>query len=153
MKIVSACLCGINCKYNGGNNLHPYFRRLVDRKEAVPVCPEQRGGLPTPRSPSEIYDGTGEEVLKGHKRVIDKEGLDVTEFFLRGAYKTLDIARKTGAEYAILKSRSPSCGVGQVYDGSFTSILKSGDGVTAALMKRHGIEVISDEEFLRMKNF
>jgi len=148
VKLISACLCGINCKYDGGNNLHPYFREMLQRKEVIPVCPEQMGGLSTPRSPSEIYDGTGEDVLKGCRRVINREGLDVTECFLRGAYKTLDIARRAGAECAILKSRSPSCGVGQIYDGSFRSRLKSGDGVTAALLKNNGIKVISDEKFL-----
>jgi len=149
MKLISACLCGINCKYNGGNNLHPYFLELMQQKKIIPVCPEELGGLPTPRTPSEISAGNGIDVLEGRRRVIDKEGIDITEYFLKGAYKTLTIAQDMGVKCAVLKSRSPSCGVGQIYDGTFKSVLRPGDGVAAALLRKHGIKVINDDDFLR----
>ncbi len=152
MYLISACLCGINCKYNGGNNYHPYFQKLLHENKVVPVCPEDLGGLPTPRTPCEIYAGGGEAVLKGHNKVINKDGIDVTSNFLKGAYKTLTLAQNSGIKMAILKSRSPSCGVGQIYDGSFNSILIPGDGVTTALLKKCGFTVISDECYLKNAN-
>lgn len=148
MILISACLAGENCKYNGGDNLHPLFRRLVQDGKALPVCPEQLGGLPTPRSPSEIRGGSGEDVLTGKARVINQQGEDVSAQFLAGAKKTLEIARQAGATQVVFKSRSPSCGCGQVYDGSFSGKLCNGDGVTAAWLRRQGMDVISDEEYL-----
>lgn len=147
-KIISACLCGINCKYNGGNNLHPCFEELLRTGEVFPVCPEQLGGLSTPREACEIMAGSGLEVLKGEGRVINQDNQDMTTHFLKGAYETLNITRKIGANYALLKSFSPSCGVGQVYDGSFSSKIIAGDGVTAALLRKNGITVVSDRDFL-----
>ncbi len=149
MKLVSACLLGHNCKYNGGNNLNLHLVRLLKDEEIIPICPEELGGLPTPRAACEIINGSGNEVLLGKCRVHNKEGLDLTAEFLEGAEKTLDEAKKLGADMAILKSRSPSCGVGKIYDGSFSSTLKDGDGVTAALLKQFGLKVISDEEYIK----
>ncbi|SHG62080.1 Uncharacterized conserved protein YbbK, DUF523 family [Thermosyntropha lipolytica DSM 11003] len=149
MNLISACLCGYNCKYNGKNNFHPLFKELLDKGEFIPVCPEELGGLPTPRPPAEIQNGTGIDVLKGKAKVINKKGEDVSSFFIKGAYITLQKAWEKGAVYAILKSRSPSCGAGQIYDGSFNSVLREGDGVTAALLKQHGIKVITEEEYLK----
>jgi uncharacterized protein YbbK (DUF523 family) len=149
MMLISACLAGKKCKYNGGDNLHPLFLRLVEEGQARLVCPEELGGLPVPRSPSEIRGGSGEDVLDGKARVINKQGEDVSRQFLAGADETLQIARQAGAAQVIFKSRSPSCGRGKIYDGSFSGKLCSGDGVATALLRRHGVEVISDEEYLQ----
>lgn len=148
MILISACLCGINCKYNGKNNLHPFFMELVKQGKALPVCPEQLGGLPTPRDPAEISGGDGLNVLQGKGQVISKVDQDLTDNFIRGAYETMQIAKNTGASCAVLKSRSPSCGVDEIYDGNFSGKVISGDGVTTALLKQYGIKVLSDKLFL-----
>lgn len=152
MIMLSACLAGVNCKYNGGSNLNPVFKEMINNGNVILVCPEELGGLPIPRSPSEISGGTGEAVLSGQARVINKEGEDVTSFYITGAEGAVTIARLTGVEQAILRRRSPSCGCGEIYDGTFSSKLQSGDGVAAALLKKHGIKVISDEEYLEVLN-
>ncbi|MDD3268880.1 MAG: DUF523 domain-containing protein [Syntrophomonadaceae bacterium] len=149
MLLVSACLCGLNCKYNGGNNLNPYFRELMEEKKLIPICPEVLAGLKIPRRPSEIWGGSGNDVLDAKARVINNEGIDLSQFFLKGAQETLATALECKADRVVLKSRSPSCGVGQIYDGSFNGILRPGDGVTAALLKKHGFKVVNDEDFLR----
>lgn len=148
MKLVSACLCGVNCKYNGKSNLNLYFMELVREGEAIPVCPEQLGGLATPRTPAEISGGSGQEVLSGSCRVFTKDGLDVTDNYVKGAFETLKIAQLTGVDAAILKSRSPSCGSGYIYDGSFSYKTRKADGVTAALLKENGIKVIDEDEYI-----
>jgi uncharacterized protein YbbK (DUF523 family) len=137
MKIVSACLAGFNCKYNGGNSLNKDILKLVQDGLAIPVCPEQLGGMTTPRLPSE---------KKGYI-VKNSEGGNVTSQFLKGAEETLRIAEMYGCKEAILKSNSPSCGCGRIYDGSFTGKLTEGDGVTAALLKKKGIKVYTEESF------
>jgi len=142
--LVSACLAGINCKYNGGNNLRKDILDLVSRGNAVLVCPEQLGGCPTPRPASEIQNGTGADVLDGKCRVMNIKGEDVTYNFIKGAEETLKIAKVAGVKRAILKSKSPSCGYGQIYDGSFSGRLKEGNGVTAELLVRNGIVVESE---------
>lgn len=149
MILVSACLLGYNCKYNGGNNKNPQIIELLKGKEIIPVCPEELGGLTTPRTACEIIDGTGKDVLEGNCRVLNKEGFDLTPNFIEGAKKTLAKAQEAGCELAILKSRSPSCGVNYIYDGSFSSKLRSGDGVTTALLKQHGIKVVNEEDYLK----
>ncbi len=112
MIIVSACLCGINCKYDGGNNLDARVLKLLKEGKAIPVCPEQLGGLETPRDPHEIVNGNGLDVLGGKARVHwIRQNNDVTSKFIKGAYETLKIAEAVGANIAILKARSPSCGV------------------------------------------
>lgn len=126
MKVVSACLAGVRCRYDGSSRTCAAVEQMLARGEAVPVCPEQLGGLPTPRSPAEQRDGG----------VFTKDGQDVTVQFKRGALEALGIAQKAGCKEAILKSRSPSCGVGQVYGGSFSGKLVPGDGVFAALLKK-----------------
>lgn len=147
MILVSACLCGINCKYNGGNNLNPKVLELLKEGKAMPVCPEQLGGQSTPRAPREIVGGTGEDVLDGRARVLglDEED-DATEKFIKGAYETLKIAKECGAKVAVLKARSPSCGYGMIYDGTFTGRRIKGNGVAAELLKRNGIEVYTEED-------
>jgi len=148
MILISACLLGVNCKYNGKNNSKDEIIRYFNGKGIVPVCPEQLGGLSTPRLPAEIQGGDGRDVLNGRAKVILNDGTDVTEDFIKGAYETLKIAKGLGITKAILQSRSPSCGVGKIYDGTFTGTLTEGDGITTALLKTEGIEVYSDEDFL-----
>ena len=148
MILVSACLCGINCKYNGGNSLNKEILDMYLRGEVVPVCPEQLGGLPTPRVAKEIAEGTGADVLDGNAEVISKNGEDFsTHEFVIGAENTLKIAQALGIKKAILKQRSPSCGFGQVYDGSFSGKIILGNGVTAELLHRNGIEILTEEDF------
>ena len=136
--LVSGCLAGFNCRYDGGNNLVPEIRQLVEDGLAVTACPEQLGGLPTPRIPSERVGN----------RVVNREGTDVTAEFKAGAEAALRIARENSCRTAILKSRSPSCGKGCIYNGQFTGELVPGNGVTADLLLQHGIEVLTEEEFL-----
>ena len=131
MMIVSACLAGFPCRYDGKARPCEQVVELVRAGKAIPVCPEQLGGLPTPRTSCEIRDG----------RVVDAEGYDRTEAFRRGARAVLRIAQTYGATEALLQSRSPSCGSGRIYDGSFTKTLTAGDGVTARLLKENGIQV------------
>lgn len=151
MRIISACLCGINCKYNGDNNRHEEFIKELRDGQVLPLCPEQLGGLNTPRSACEIDGGSGEDVLVGRARVINAAGEDVTEFFVKGAEECLKVMRRAGIDEAVLQRRSPSCGVGKIYDGSFSGQLIAGDGVTAALLRKNGIKVWNDEDYLQHK--
>lgn len=138
MYLVSACLAGVPCRMDGASKPVDEILALVERGEAVLVCPEVLGGLPTPRSPSELQtDG----------RVVNRDGRDVTEAYRRGAEKALAIFQEKGCTCAILKARSPSCGKGQIYDGSFTRTLVSGDGVCAALFRHSGVPVLTEEEY------
>lgn len=140
MILVSACLLGINCKYDGGNNFNQKVFDLVKEGKAIPVCPEQLGGLKTPRIPSEIK-------LTNEKRcVINSEGEDVTENFEKGAIEVLNLAKELGIKKAILKSKSPSCGVNKIYSGNFDRQLVDGNGITADLLIKNGIEVITPDE-------
>ncbi len=132
--LISACLLGRNCKYNGGNNYTPLAEALGERYELVPVCPECLGGLPIPHEPSERVGD----------RVLSRSGEDVTAAFRRGADRTLEAARRCGARRAVLKERSPSCGCGAIYDGTFTGTVVPGDGLTAELLLAAGIEVLGE---------
>ena len=136
MILVSACLAGINCNYKGEHKANKKVMELVKNNEAVTVCPEQLGGLPTPRIPVEIIDG----------KAIRKDGVDVTDEFQQGARKTLEKCIQHGCKKAILKSFSPSCGCGKIYDGTFTGTVIDGDGFTTKLLKQHGIEVVSSDD-------
>ncbi|MFW6008755.1 MAG: DUF523 domain-containing protein [archaeon] len=138
MIIISACLAGVNCKYNGENNKNDKALQLVNKGKAIILCPEILGGLDIPRIPCEIVE------INNKSRVINKKGIDKTTEFYKGAKKTLEIAKIIGANKAILKSKSPSCGVGKIYDGSFSGKLVDGNGITADLLIENGIEVISD---------
>ncbi|MFA7170105.1 MAG: DUF523 domain-containing protein [Candidatus Paceibacterota bacterium] len=146
MKIVSACLCGINCAWNGKSKPSQKVIELIKTGEIIPVCPEQLGGLSTPRVPQEIQGYSGEDVLAGKCKVTNKNGEDVTAHFIRGAEETLRIAKLVGATEFIAKSKSPSCGCGSTYDGTFSGTLIEGDGVTTAFLKQHGIKVTSEED-------
>lgn len=147
MIIVSACLCGINSRYDGRNNLNNKVLRLLEEGKAILVCPEQLGGLSTPRPPHEIEKGTGADVLDGNSRVVAIDTFDGTESFIKGAQETLKIAKSVGAKYAILKSKSPSCGKEIIYDGSFSGAKIQGNGVAAELLLRNDIKVFTEKEF------
>lgn len=142
--LVSACLVDIACRYDGASAGRDELHGLHREGRLLPLCPEVAGGLGVPREPAVIVDGTGEDVLAGRARVVSRSGHDVTAEFRRGAEAVVALARREGVRTAILKSRSPSCGVGQVYSEQG---LRSGDGVLAALLRREGIRVISDEEW------
>ena len=141
MIIVSRCLLGHKCRYDGGSKPNEEIIKLLKGNDLVGICPECLGGLEIPRPPAEISGGDGADVLNGRARVKDLRGRDVTEQFLHGACAALETAKAAGAKTALLKSKSPSCGAGEIYDGGFTGTLREGDGVTAALFKREGIEV------------
>ena len=149
MILVSACLIGLNTKYDGGNNINRVFVDLVKQGKAIPFCPEQAGGLPTPRYPAEIVSGNGYDVLDGKARVVNKEGMNVTKEFIKGAQETLRLAKLVQAKEVIFKAKSPSCGSSLIYDGSFSGKLCPGPGITAALLLRNGIKVISSDEYLK----
>jgi uncharacterized protein YbbK (DUF523 family) len=143
--VCSACLLGIECNYRGGSNLNSRVLKLLDKNILIPVCPEQLGGLPTPRENAEIV-GDGYMVLDGRGKVVTCSGKDVTQYFVKGAMETLRIVKLYGIGSAILKQCSPSCGSGKIYDGTFSERLVSGDGVTTALLKRNGVKVFSEED-------
>lgn len=145
--LVSACLLGLSCRYDGDSCPVPALQRLATLGRALPICPEVAGGLPIPRPAAEIRGGDGEDVLDGRARVVREDGTDVSSAFIAGARAALDLARRCGAARAVLKARSPSCGVGLIYDGTFSRRLASGDGVTAALLRREGIAVSPEEDW------
>ena len=144
-KIVSACFAGIPCRFDGKHRFIHEIQEMVQKGEAIPVCPEQLGGLPTPRNPAEIIGGDGVDVLDGKAKVVDCEGNDVTEHYLKGAYEALKIAKQMDAQEAILKEKSPSCGSCWIYNGEFKGLKKRGEGVTTALLRRHGYKVRSED--------
>lgn len=136
--LVSACLLGVCCRYDGKGNPNSEVLALLDRDDVIliPVCPEQLGGMPTPRIPSERQSG----------RVVNRAGEDVTASFRKGAEEALRIARLYDCRYAIFKERSPSCGCGRIYDGSFTGTLTDGNGVTTELLLQEGIRVCGESQ-------
>lgn len=142
--LVSACLLGEPCKYNGGSNRNEgileQINRLAqgERARFIPVCPEVMGGLPAPRVPAEIQG----------ERVMTADGRDVTEEYRRGAELALRLAEDHGCRLAVLKERSPSCGSGRIYDGTFSGQLVNGDGITARLLRENGVKVIGETEAL-----
>ncbi|RKY31200.1 MAG: DUF523 domain-containing protein [Candidatus Omnitrophota bacterium] len=148
---ISACLIGEDCRYDGKNSLIKEIIEAIPSEKLVPVCPEVLGGLPVPRDYAEIQNGSGEDVIEGRAKVITYKGADITENYLKGAYRCLEIFKKEGVKFAIFKSKSPSCGVGQIYDGTFSKRLKEGNGVTTALLIKNGIKVIREEDFLKNK--
>lgn len=136
--VVSACLAGLNCKYDGGSNPCPATIRLVREGRALPLCPETLGCLPMPRNPVEIVNG----------RAISRDGIDFTPQFEKGSDMALLKALRSGCKKAILKSRSPSCGSGKIYDGTFSRTLTDGWGFWAAKLKEAGFEIFNEEDFL-----
>ena len=141
--LVSACLLGTPCRYDGKSKPHPLIKELIEKHQVIPVCGEVMGGLPTPRIPSERI---------GSDKVMNQEGVDVTENYRRGAEEVLRLGRLFGCNVAILKEKSPSCGSGKIYDGTFTRTLTDGYGVTAELLKENGFRILGEsdlEEFLK----
>lgn len=136
--IISACLCGENCRYDGKSTLSEPIKKLVDEGKAIMVCPEVEGGLSIPRHPCEIR----------RNKVINTQNEDKTVEFILGAEKVLELAKKHKIKKAILKEKSPSCGSSFIYDGTFSRKLIKGQGITTRLLRDNGIEVISDEEFV-----
>ncbi len=134
--LVSACLLGAPCRYDGGSKPDERVRALAARFELIPVCPEQLGGLPTPRTPAE----------RRADHVVTANGRDVTAEYVRGAEAALALCVRHGCKTAMLKEKSPSCGCGRIYDGTFSHRLTAGDGVTAALLKAHGVRVLGESE-------
>lgn len=134
--LVSACLLGCPCRYDGTGQAHPAVLALRERHHLVPVCPEQLGGLPTPRPPAERRNGA----------VITCEGADVTEQYRRGGEAAVELARLMGCTCAIMKERSPSCGCGEIYDGTFSHTLISGNGAAAALLAEAGLKVLGESQ-------
>lgn len=134
--LVSGCLLGLCCRYDGASKAHPEVLNLKEKHELVPVCPEQLGGLSTPRPPSE----------RQGDRVVARSGADVTEQYRRGAEEALRLCRLLDCDAAVLKERSPSCGCGMIYDGSFSGTLVPGNGVTAELLKGQGIPVYGESQ-------
>ncbi|MFJ5718794.1 DUF523 domain-containing protein [Streptomyces sp. NPDC093149] len=139
--LVSACLHGVPCRFDGRAKTSAAVAGSLGDRRPVVFCPEVAAGLPTPRRPAEIVGGDGHDVLDGRARVVDDTGHDVTDQFVDGARRALEAARRAGCTEALLMARSPSCGRGSVYDGTFAGELREGDGVTAALLERHGITV------------
>lgn len=138
--LVSACLLGVPCRYDGGSQPLKGLDALAERYEVIPVCPEQLGGLSTPRPPSE----------RRGSRVVTLDGADVTDAFRRGAEETVRLARRRGAKLALLKARSPSCGFGAIYDGRFTGRLVEGSGVAAEALARADIDIYSEAQLDRL---
>lgn len=135
--LISACLMGVSCKYNGGDNRMEHLAELTEQYHLVPVCPEQLGGLCTPRNPAEIQG----------QKVIAKDGTDVTKQYEKGANEAWKLAQLLGCRHAILKAKSPSCGSGKVYDGTFSKVLTDGNGKAAELLKKNGIRVYTELEY------
>jgi uncharacterized protein YbbK (DUF523 family) len=134
--LVSACLLGTACNHEGGHSRRPAVEALASAHRLVPICPEVCGGLSTPRPAAEIRG----------ERVVNVDGVDVTDAYERGAQAAVELARAVGARRAVLKARSPSCGSAQVYDGSFSCTLRGGEGITTAALRAAGVEVLSEED-------
>lgn len=173
--LISACLAGVSCRFDGKTKIVEKFKKLVDEGKAMAFCPEVAGKMPVPRPPSEMTGGTGEDILRCNgiltetgginrerlraelfpidkdccceTKIINKNGKDVTNYYIRGAIETLKTAEKYGIRKAVLKARSPACGKGKVYDGTFGKVLIDGNGVAAELLMRAGVEVFTGEEF------
>jgi len=150
LSLVSACLLGVSCRFDGKSCPAPELNALATRGKVIAICPEVAGGLPTPRLPAEIEEAfaglDGHAVLDGRTRVMRNDGVDVTAEFIQGAQATLTLARQLGIRRAVLKSDSPSCGAGRIHEGRFAGELVPGDGVTAALLRRNGIQILTETE-------
>jgi uncharacterized protein YbbK (DUF523 family) len=146
--MVSGCLLGLKCRFDGTSRETPELPSALQGYRLVPFCPEVSGGLTAPRLPAEIQVGDGAAVLSGKARVMNQAGFDCTEEFIRGAETILELVKNQQPEFVVLKAKSPSCGVGEIYDGSFSGKLKDGDGVTTALLRDAGITVYSEIDWI-----
>lgn len=144
--IVSSCLIGKKCAYDGKSRYSVAVHSLCEKYGYIDICPEVAGGLSIPREAHEIAGGSGEDVLDRKCKVVAPSGEDVSTYFLRGSAITLEKAITKGVTMAVMKARSPSCGSGRIYSGSFDGKLKAGNGVAAALLVRNGIPVFTEEE-------
>ncbi|MCE5300487.1 MAG: DUF523 domain-containing protein [Spirochaetia bacterium] len=145
MILVSACLAGVKCRYDGEHRLVENIRQLTTTGRAMPLCPEVLGGRPIPREPVEITGGTGVDVLDGRAKVVDKNGGDHTQEILDGVTEFIKAVKRMNVTAVIMKTKSPACGAGRVYDGTFTGLLIDGDGVLTAALKREGIKIYTEE--------
>ncbi len=136
--IISACLIGINCRYNGKNSFSEYINIYRKNYNLIPICPEQLGGLPTPREPAQIIQGDGFDVLAGKTKVLTISGRDITDNFIKGAEEVLKVCKLCYIKYAFLKEKSPSCGVNKIYN---SGKLVRGSGITTSLLIKNNIEV------------
>ena len=143
MIAVSGCVIGINCRYDGGSQSREEVLERIKMEDYIVLCPEVDAGMSTPRSPSEIVGGDGYDVLEGKAKIISKEGEDVTDYFVRGAYMALDRCKEHGVTDVYLKENSPSCGSNCIYDGTHSGNIVKGIGVCAALLKKNGYNVIA----------
>jgi uncharacterized protein YbbK (DUF523 family) len=144
--LVSACLAGVNCTFRGKNNLSDKIKRMVHDGRAIALCPEVYAYLGVPRENIELVGGDGNDILNGKARAISSSGKDVTESLIAGAHKILNLMNRYGIKEAILKSNSPTCGDGHIYDGTFSYTIRIGDGILAALLKKNGIKVCTEKE-------
>lgn len=150
--VISACLLGVNCNYKGSASAELlqrplFFDGAAEKFEFIPICPEQLGGMPTPRIPSELT-ASAASVIAGSGSVVSRESVDVTSCFLKGGSEALRLAILLKADFAVLKSRSPSCGKKNIYDGTFSGVLVNGPGITAQMFLDAGIKVFDEHEFL-----
>lgn len=147
MILISACLVGQNVRYDGGNKLNNNLKCLIDQGLAKPICPEILGGLTTPRNPAEIIGGDGFDVLDNKAKIIDSRGNNVTEAYINGAIKALDICQSMNCSVLILKSDSPTCSSQNIYSGNFNGSKKQGVGVFSALLLRNGIQIYDEKNY------
>jgi uncharacterized protein YbbK (DUF523 family) len=146
MKLISACLLGVKCRWDGTDNKNDKALVLLKKGVLIPVCPEQLGGLPTPRLRQEIQGGVGKDVLEKRAKVVNENGFDITDQFVKGAEETLKIANLYQVREFIGKSYSPSCSCSKIYDGTFSGKSINGRGITAELLLRNGIKIREEED-------
>lgn len=146
MYLVSACLARVNCRYNGSNSANSVIQELIKQGKAIAICPEQLGGLPTPRACCELIVDKSDT-----RKIVSKDGQEFTNKFIEGAEKTLAIAKIIGIKKAILHSRSPSCGYGIIYDGTFSGKFKEGNGLTAKSLVKNGIKVYTKDDLDKLE--
>ncbi len=147
--LVSGCLLGIPCRFDGTSREVSELRSMLAGYQFISFCPEAAGGLKSPRPPAEIQNGDGAGVLEGIAKVVNEDGRDLTEEFLKGAEAVAKLAQKHHPDFVVLKAKSPSCGVGLIYDGTFSSTLRKGDGVTTALLRSIGVKVYPEQDFIK----
>ncbi|MFH1062985.1 MAG: DUF523 domain-containing protein [Candidatus Omnitrophota bacterium] len=147
MILVSACLAGTKCRYNGQDCANNIIAELKNKNKIIAVCPEVMAGFTTPRLPCEIVGGTGEDVLNGQAIVVNNLGENITAAIVNSCCQALEIAKENKINLAVMKAKSACCGVGQIYDGTFSNRLIEGDGILTKLLKKQGIKVISSEQF------
>lgn len=147
MILISACLCGVNCRHDGFIIENKLLKKLVSMRKAIPLCPEVLGGRGVPREPAEIIGGTAEDVINGKAKVIDASGKDITNEIITGVLYVVGAVKKMGIKSAILKTKSPTCGMGKIFDGTFSGKLIDGNGILAeALLKEH-IKVYTEDNY------